>query len=305
MTGVPLRFKLRQLEYFIAVADAGSIVAASRSINVAAPSISTALSQLEEEFGVAFFVRHHAHGLSLTPGGRRFLVAARDVVDGAASLHDIANDIADQIRGPISVGSLITVAPFILPAIRQAFQTANPDVEFQQQEENQMGLIRMLRRADIDLAITYDLEVPGDIDFEPLLTLPPYAVFSPDHPLAGHASVSLKSLAGQPMVLLDLPLSREYFLSLFQAAGLRPTIQDRTMHLSMVQSLAANGVGYGLLNIPSLNTHAPDGKPLRFVKIRDKVRPLNLGLATMQSKRKTRTVMAFEQHCRSMITAQT
>ena len=66
-----LRFTLRQLEYFIAVGDAGSITQAAAKVNVSPPSISTAISQLEDEFGLSLFVRKHAHGLSLTPAERR------------------------------------------------------------------------------------------------------------------------------------------------------------------------------------------------------------------------------------------
>lgn len=299
---MPIRFSLRQLEYFVAVGESGSIAAASERINISSPSISTAVSQLEAEFGVELFVRQHAQGLSLTPGGRRFFIAAKSVLEGAASLHDIANDISERVRGPLNVGCLVTIAPFVLPELRKRFQDDNPEVTFRQQEMDQASLIRMLRRADIDIAVTYDLEVPQDVAFEPLLALPPHAIFSPDHALAGRKSVTLKTLSKLPLVLLDLPYSRDYFMSLFQVAGLRPNIGERTAHLPMVRSMVANGFGYSLLNVPSVNARAPDGKPLRYVPIRDTVRPMNLGLATMQSERKTRILTAFEEHCRASIT---
>ncbi|MEC8275526.1 MAG: LysR family transcriptional regulator, partial [Pseudomonadota bacterium] len=75
-----LRFTFRQLEYFVAVGDAGSIALASQRINVSSPSISSAISQLETEFGLQLFVRHHAQGLSLTPGGRQFFKAAKTIL---------------------------------------------------------------------------------------------------------------------------------------------------------------------------------------------------------------------------------
>jgi len=300
---MPLRFTLRQLEYFVAVGEAGSIAEAAARVNVSSPSLSTAISQLEAEFGVQLFVRQHAQGLSLTPGGRRFYVAAKTVLERGAALHDIASDISEQVRGPIHVGCLVTVAPFVLPEIRKGFVDANPEVDFRQQEAHQGDLIRMLRRADIDVALTYDLEIPPDVQFEPLLTLPPHALFSPEHPLAKRKSVTLKALADQPLILLDLPASREYFMSLFQAAGLQPTILERTAHLPMVRSLVANGFGYGLLNVPSMNVDAPDGKPLCYVPIKDDARPMNLGLATILSERKSRVLTAFGEHCRAAITA--
>ncbi|MDJ0611090.1 MAG: LysR substrate-binding domain-containing protein [Kiloniellales bacterium] len=299
---MPIRFTFRQLEYFVAVGAYGSIAAASERINVSPPSISTAISQLEAEFGVELFVRQHAQGLTLTPGGRRFFTAAKSLLEGAGALHDIASDISEQVRGPITVGGLVTVAPFVLPELRRGFQQSNPEADFRQEEAHPAELILMLRRADIDVAITYDLEMPQDVDFEPLLELPPHALFSPDHPLAGRKSVTLKALAKLPMILLDLPLSREYFLSLFQAQGLRPLIAERTPHLPMVRSLVANGFGYGLLNVPSMNSRAPDGKPISYVRVSGDLRPMRLGLMTMRADRKSRILTAFEEHCRARIT---
>lgn len=64
-----MRFTFRQLEYFVATGESGSIRLASERIHVSQPSISTAISQLEREFGLTLFVRQHAQGLSLTPAG--------------------------------------------------------------------------------------------------------------------------------------------------------------------------------------------------------------------------------------------
>ena len=298
-----VRFTFRQLEYFVAVCNAGSIAAASERINVSSPSISTAISQLEDLFGLELFVRQHARGLSLTPGGRRFYSAAKELLDGAVALHDVAGEISGEVRGPISVGSLVTVAPFVLPELRTGFQAANPRVTFQQAEGHQTDLIQMLRRADIDVAVTYDLEIPNDIAFEALLPLPPYALLGAGHPLASAGSVSLAALADQPLILLDLPLSRDYFMSLFRHLDLCPRIEARTPHLLMVHSMVANGIGYGLLNMPGRNARSPDGKALRYVPIGDEARPMQLGLATMRAERKSRILGAFEEHCREKMTS--
>ena len=299
------RFTLRQLEYFVAVCDTGSIAAASELVNVSSPSISTAISHLEDVFGLELFVRQYARGLSLTPGGRRFCSAAKEVLEGAGELHDIAGEISGQVRGPISVGSLSTVAPFVLPELRKEFQAQHPQVTIRQSEGHQTDLIRMLRRADIDIAITYDLEIPDDMAFEALLPMPPCALLGANHPLANARAVTLEALADEPLILLDLPLSRDYFMSLFQHLDLRPRIEARTPNMLMVHSMVANGIGYGLLNVPGQNAWSPDGKPLRYVPIKDNVRPMQLGFATIRADRKSRILSAFEEHCRKMMTCLT
>lgn len=123
---MPLRFTFRQLEYLVAVGDAGSIAAAADRINVSSPSISTAIKQLEAEFGVQLFVRKHAEGLSLTPGGQRIYNKAKHILDSASSLHELAGEISDKARGPISVGCFVTLAPLISAALRRTFVAEIP-----------------------------------------------------------------------------------------------------------------------------------------------------------------------------------
>jgi DNA-binding transcriptional LysR family regulator len=298
---MPRRFTLRQLEYFVAVGQAGSIAAASEAINVSSPSISAAIAQLEAEFGIQLFVRQHAQGLSLTPGGRRFFTEAKLLLEAADGLHDLAADIAHAARGPIGIGCFVTLAPLILASLRRSFEAAHPGVRVVQSEGDQERLLAMLRRAEIDVAITYDLEIPQDVAFAPLASLPPHAIVASDHRFAGLPTVPIEALAAEPMVLLDLPLSRDYFLSLFAAAGLRPRIAERTRDMAVMRSLVANGYGYALANLRLRTDRAPDGRPLSLVRLAGDPRPMALGIATMRSERRTRIVTAFEAHCRERI----
>ena len=84
---MPLRFFLRQLEYFQAVAERGLIVSVFESVSVFSPSISAVISQLEEEFGIQLFVRKHAQGLTSTPGAAQFLIQVRRILQDAAKLN--------------------------------------------------------------------------------------------------------------------------------------------------------------------------------------------------------------------------
>lgn len=196
---------------------------------------------------------------------------------------------------------MVTLSPFVLPELRRGFEEANPLVNLSHVEAHQVDLFARLRRAEIDVAITYDLEMPQDLAFETLTELAPYVLFATDHPLAKRRAVSLETLEALPLVLLDLPLSREYFLSLFHNRGLRPSIAERTQNLMMVRSMVANGFGYSLLNIHSLNEHAPDGKALRYVPLESEERPMVMGLATVGTERKPRVLRAFEEHCRRCV----
>ncbi len=300
---MPLRFTLRQLEYFVAVGDTGSIAAASERVSISPPTISASISQLEREFGIQLFIRQHAQGLSLTPGGRRFFKEAKQLLDQAEAMHDLASDIAERARGPIALGCFVTLAPLVLAALRRSFEGAHPGARVSLVEAHQARLLEMLRRAEIDVAITYDLEIPQDVDFLPLAELPPYVLMAADHSLATRDSLSLEELVAEPMVLLDLPLSREYFLSLFQKSGLRPRIAERPKEVAVMRSLVANGYGFALANIRPRVTLAPDGQALMSVKLSGDFRAMTLGLATAVSERKSRIVTAFLEHCQARVDA--
>lgn len=232
---MPLRFTLRQLEYFVAVGEAGSIAKAAEQVNVSPPSISASIAQLEAEFGIQLFVRKHSHGLSLTAGGRVFLKEAARILADADALHAVAGDISDRVRGPLAVGCLLTFAQIVLPSLRRKFELAHPDVRIRQFERNQGQLFEMLQRGEIDLALTYDMELSQDMAFEPLVQLPPYVMLPTHHRFADRRSIEPQELVDEPMVLLDLPFSREYFLSVFHGMGLRPNIGERTGDIAVMR----------------------------------------------------------------------
>ena len=256
---MPLRFSFRQLEYLVAVGEAGTIAMAAQRVNVSSPSISSAISQLETDLGLQLFVRHHAQGLSLTPGGRRVFIAAKQIL------------------------------------------SAYPDASVSLKDGSQTHLLRMLSQAEIDVAITYDLDIPKDIQFEPVATLPPYVMLAKDHPKAAQPALNLAELKDEAMILLDLPLSRDYFLSLFHDCGLRPNIAARTSDMSMVRSLVANGFGFGLVNLRSRSDLAPDGETLVTRPLAGPVRPVVLGLATKGSDHRSGIVTAFFRHAKDQL----
>lgn len=298
-----LRFTLRQLEYLVAVGETGSIAAASDRVNVSSPSISAAIAQLEQEFGLQLFVRRHAQGLSLTQGGRQFVDEARAVLAAAARLNELANQITGQVRGPLSVGCLVTFAQVVLPRLRRGFVARHPAVEFRQFERHQAEIFEGLRQARLDVALTYDLDIPADLDFVPLVRLPPYALFAPDHPLAGQHFVTPQDLAPYPMVLLDLPFSTDYFLEVFRPHGLRPNVVERTRDMGVMRAMVANGFGYSIANISPQSDLAPDGQRLRHVPLRG-ADPLRLGLVLAEGARAALTIRAFIDHCRAEVTAE-
>jgi DNA-binding transcriptional LysR family regulator len=298
---VALRLTLRQLEYLVAVGQAGSITLAAERLNVSPPSISTAIAQLEAEFGLPLFVRKHAHGMSPSQAGREMIREAAATLAAAARLTELAALYRGTVMGRLNVGCLLTFAQILLPQLRRSFIDRYPAVEFRQSETHQAALIEGLRDASLDVALTYDLSLPADLEFVALATLPPFAMLAANHPLAQAKSVSVADLADLPFVLLDLPLSGDYFLSFFDKAALRPRIVERSRDMAVVQSLVANDFGYSIINFRPLTNLAPDGKKLAFVPLTGHVQPMRMGLLCAPGSRASLTIRAFIDHAETAL----
>jgi DNA-binding transcriptional LysR family regulator len=296
-----MKFTFRQLSYFIAAAECGSITLASKRANISQPAISTAISHIESELEVQLFLRHHAQGLSLTPAGRTLLREAKQLLKQADGLYSAAADISHQMRGELSVGWFSTLAPIVMPELVQAFLKAYPETQIRLVENHQENLISSLRAAEIELAITYDLQISDDVDFLPLATLAPYALFGASHPLARERSVRLSQLAPLPMVLLDMPVSREYVQALFFKDRIEPTTAWSSPRVDVVRTMVANGMGYTLANGRPRAEVALDGRRLFRVPLAGGPPPLTIGIATLKQLKKTRLVEAFERHCQQLI----
>ncbi len=296
------RFTLRQLEYFTAAAETGSIAAAGRMLNVSSPSISTALTQLEDELGTALFLRQRAQGLALTEAGRTLAAQAAKILSEATELTRLAGSVSDAVQGPLRLGCLVTFAQIVVPDLRRSFEAAFPSVSVSQTELTQPDIFAALRRAEIDLGLSYAIDVPDDLDFHPIKTLPPFVMLDPAHALAGYTSLTIEDLAAHEMVLLDLPLSSDYFRAFFAASGGAPVIAERTKDMAVARSLVANGFGYSIVNFRPIGTLAPDGKPLVFIPLTSDVPPIAMGVLSAKGAMKRRACAAFLDHCVSEMT---
>ena len=250
------RISLRQMEYFVATAKHGSIAAASSQIHISAPSISAAIAHVETELDVQLFVRHPSKGLALTVLGQQVMSECEDLLERASRLYKIASVSSNTIQGTLRVGCFQSLTAMIAPEVIFGFSRAFDKVDLHMVEGDQQLLIDKLHTLEVDVALSYDLRLGDEISFEALARLPPHVVVSELHPLSQQIAVTLEELARLPMVLLDLPLSRDYFMSLFAKFGLEPNIVARSRSEEVVRSMVANGIGYALFNVRPKSTQA-------------------------------------------------
>jgi DNA-binding transcriptional LysR family regulator len=296
-----LRFTLRQIRYFVAAAETGSIVRASEQIHISQASISAAISGLEADYGIQLFIRHHAQGLSLTRQGQHFLGHAKALLLQAGEVEATALELASKVGGLLELGCLSTLFPLLVPELVQALRARHEGAGVHAIAGHQPELMEKLRRGEIALALTYDLDLPPDLEFIGLAHLPPYAFVATGHPLARRRTVSLKELGAEPYLLLDMPASRDYFLALFRQAGVPPRIGGRFEHLDVIRSLVARGEGFSLANAQPRNRASLEGHQLAYLQLPGDLRALALGLATAPGLRPTQTTKAFVALCHELI----
>ena len=247
---MPKPFTLTQLRYFAAVADAESMTVASERLLVTQSAVSTAIAELERSLGVQLFVRQKRRTLALTPAGRQFSQELRSFLEHADSLYESAQGLAGSLTGELRVGVFAPLAPVRLPVILHEFESEHPGIDVSVFEADLATMRSELLAGRCEVALTYGLGLGGGFQTEVIERIPPHAIVAADHPAARRPdrSIALRELADEPMIMLDLPHTREYYESFFQMIGTTPRIRHRFAGYETVRSFVASGHGYALLN---------------------------------------------------------
>jgi DNA-binding transcriptional LysR family regulator len=166
-------------------------------------------------------------------------------------------------------------------------------------EADQNHLLASLRRGELDVALLYDFGLDRDIVVEQLAELSPYVLLPQGHALADTQTVALEALVQEPLILLDVEPSRDYFLSLFRDRGLEPFIGYRTSSFEMVRGLVGHGLGYSLLATKPANNISYDGRALVTRALSGEVKNSRLVLAHLAGRPMDASALAFAGHCRS------
>ncbi len=286
-------FTLTQLRYFAAAAELGSMTAASRQLMVSQSAISTAVALLEKELGVQLLLRHHARGLTLTAAGEEFHRELRSYLVHTGELAEVARSAGQALVGDLSIGCFTTLGPFELPRLLAACEEAHPGIRISVVEDEHAALKQSLRSGRCELALMYGYDLDDDIDHVRVGVAAPYVLVGKGHRFARRKKVALKDLADEPMVLLDLPYSGQYFERVVESAGFHPDVRHRTSGFETVRAMVANGQGWSVLNQRPASNTTYDGSEVVTLEISDELAPLEIVLASMKGVRLTARAQAF------------
>ena len=296
-----MHFTLKQLKYFVTVVETESIAEASRKLHIAQPSISIAIKNLEDAFNQQLFIRHHAQGVSLTPGGRRFYEKAKDLLRLSYEFEQNSLAENEMVSGTISVGCFESAAPLYMPKLIAGFRKKYPNITIQLNDGEQHELMHGLHRGRFDLAFLYDLELGNAIHKEELnAPHKPYALLPADHPLAKKGVVTLQELSREPMILLDAVPSKNYFINIFKDKGYHPEVAFSSPSIEMVRCMVGQGLGFSVLVTRPCSTMTYDGGELAQMEIEDDMPASTLVMAYLKNNDPTRPTQLFMDYCRSI-----
>jgi DNA-binding transcriptional LysR family regulator len=291
---------VRQLEYFVAVAEEGTMAAAAARHHISQSAISLALTDLERLLGVQLLMRRKARGVELTGAGRRILPELRSVLAHVGEVKSIARSLGQTVGGELILGCYPTLTPFLMPRVLRLFGSAHPSVTIQLREDSVAEMQSRLLDGTCELAFMYDLGISPDIATRTLYSVRPYVLLPEDHRLAQPGPIRLAELAGEPMVMLDMPPSMDMFRGVLAGAGVEPDVRFTTASFESVRSLVASGAGYSLLLQRPASESTYAGPGLCHRDIADDVRQIDIVLAQAREARPTRRAQAFAEFCQSV-----
>ncbi|MFD1938979.1 MULTISPECIES: LysR family transcriptional regulator [Nonomuraea] len=241
--------ELRQLEYFVAVAEEQNFTRAAERVHISQSGVSAQIRRLERELGAELFDRS-ARNATLTVAGKAALQHARAALAAAGAVGQSVGEVADLIRGRLTIGMVIgcTITP-LFDALA-AFHRAHPGVELSLLEDNSDRLVEGVRAGALDLALVGTATAtPDGLDSMTIISERLVVAVPPGHPLAARPRVTLRDLGAHPIVCMPPGTGlRTVFDQACAAQGLQPAIALQASAADAIADLAARGLGVAILS---------------------------------------------------------
>lgn len=292
---------LTELKYIVAVARERHFGRAAEACFVSQPTLSVAIRKLEEELDVVLFERGGAE-VGITPIGQRVVAQAQKVLEESANLREIARQGHDPLAGPLRVGVIYTIGPYLLPWLVPEQIRRTPQMPLLLQENYTARLLELLRQGEIDCAIVA-LPIPDTGLAQCALYDEPFFVALPhDHPWADKPRIAAHQLKEQTMLLLgtghcfrDQVLEVCPELSRFSATseGIQRTFEGSS--LETIRHMVAAGIGITVLPASALGVTGAESSLLRFVPFEAPVPDRRIVLIWRKSYPRTAAIDALIQ----------
>lgn len=275
-----MALSLRQVRYFIAVAENGSVTGAAQQLSVSQSTVTEAVKGLEDELGVELIERQ-ARGVALTYKGQQFLRHAHrilaEVNDAQRALHGGDAPVA----GTLLLGVTTLVAGYCLSDLLARFRRVFPAVQVSVVEDTRDYLEHLLLNGEIDVAviIVSNLEDSLALQTETLQTSSYHLWLPAGHRLLRSGPVSVKELAEESLIVLSVDEVEEVTGRYWRRAGVRPKVGFRTRSVEAVRSLVATGAGVAVLPDLVYRPWSLEGDRIEARDIEEPLPELTVGVA--------------------------
>ena len=248
---------LQDLRYLVSLAEHRHFGRAAEACHVSQPTLSSQIRKLEEELGVTLLERTNKR-VDLTPVGSQILTHAREALAHAAQMEAVARAARDPLVGPLKLGVIPTLAPYLMPRILKPLRLAYPGLIIELWEDQTRPLIEGLRNHRLDAALLATVCDVPEITEIALFDEPLLAALPVGHRLAGSKVVTEKSLAAELLVLADGHcLSNQALAACGAKAGQTRSALQSSMQAATLETLVnLVAAGYGATLVPALAVEA-------------------------------------------------
>src|SRR5262245_40077200 len=243
---------LTELRYIVALAQEQHFGRAAERCHVSQPTLSIAVKKLEEELGVLF--ERGKQKILPTPLGRKIVEMAGRVLEQAAAIKDVADADKEQLEGPIALGTLPTIGPYLLPQFIPLLQETSSKLSLYVEEGSISELATKLRNGDLDAILVTQPFAEADVVTQPLFDEPFMVLMPADHRLANKQSISGQDLVPSELLLLgEGDALREQILAAFPhlnpqgAAGMGVRTFTQGATLETLRHMVASRLGVTIL----------------------------------------------------------
>lgn len=241
--------ELRQLQYFVVLAEELHFSRAAQRLHISQPPLSVAIKQLEGQLNAQLFERSSKE-VRLTAAGQHLLVQARDILERSRRAALDTRAVAQGMAGCLRLGFVGSSMYRGLPQALAQLHARHPQIRVDLHELNSAEQVAALQQGKIDLGLMHTSVTPAGLQACTLLQEPFMVCLPADHRLAPQAQVKVASLAQERLVLFSGAVSPEYFRSIHSLclrAGFEPELRHEVRHWLSVLSLVSSRQGVSIV----------------------------------------------------------
>lgn len=297
-----MNFTLRQLEFYIALAETSQVSKAASRCHVSQSSMTVALRNLEEALNVQLFLRQ-PKGVRLTLAGERFLAHARTII---TSSHIALEDLHRQpetTAGTVRIGIAQTLSAYLLPEMLSDIENRFPLLEIDYFEATAPDLQDALRQQQVDfcLLLTSNIQSNDDFEVETIIRSLRQLWIAPGHPLLNKSAIRLRDIEKLPFLMLETDQYPTVITSVWQHNGYQPNIHFRSNSFETIRSLVAQGHGITILSDLVYRPWSLNGQRIIHRTIEDCITYMDVGVLTNAGKPLSTPAHRLREFLRSLI----